>query len=242
MNLNNLKKIIKNTYTILMILGISMLSLAILPVWKIMNNTYYILLLTNEILNNILISLGCGLITSVIVTMLCERANERRKIEEKELMKSNILMDFNELINYYFEGDFEYVTLRNILESKFIFEANDKIQQYLLLGIMFYNPEEFKYLNLLQGYSESLCRTIKMNDIKKLYDEYSEVFDEAVLWDYTMGPYSNEQKVFKVCSELRKSISTINADNILEFVCVYLMYRNYIKKFKNVFNYIKINE
>lgn len=235
------KTLIKKTYIIISFMGIILLLVAILPTWKIIKEKYCIIL-TNDTLNNILISLGCGLITSVIVTMLCEQANERVNIKQKELMKSNILMDFTELINYYFNEGLEYINLKNVINNDFFVDANDKINQYILLGIMFYNEEEFRYLNNLQGYSNSLCETIKENNIKNLYDEYSEIFEDALGWDFSMGPYSNEKKVFKICNILGKPISTINVDKILEFVFVYLMYTKYIKDFQKVFNYIKSDE
>ncbi|MBZ9635074.1 hypothetical protein [Clostridium sp. FP1] len=182
------------------------------------------------------------MITSVIVTMLCEQANERVNIKQKELMKSNILMDFTELINFYFNDGLECINLKDILNNDFGLDANVKINQYILLGIMFYNEDEFRYLNNLQGYSNSLSETIRENNIKKLYDGYSEIFDDALGWDFSMGPYSNEKKVFKICNTLKKPISTINADKILEFVFVYLNYTKYIKDFQRVFNYIKSDE
>ena len=235
------KILIKKTYVVIGLTGVFLLLIAVLPIWKIVQEKYYVIL-SNDSMNNILISLGCGLITSVIVTMLCEKANERVNIKQKELMKSNILMDFNELIDFYFNDGLECINFKNILNNDFFVYANVKINQYILLGIMFYNEDEFRYLNNLQGYSNSLCETIRENNIKKLYDEYSEVFDDALGWDFFMGPYSNENKVFKICNALKKPISTINADKILEFVFVYLKYTKYIKDFQKVFKYIKSDE
>lgn len=235
------KTLIKKTYVVIGLIGIFLLLIAVLSIWKIVEEKYYEIL-SNDTLNNILISLGCGLITSVIVTMLCEQANERANIKQKELMKSNILMDFTELINFYFNDGLECINLKNILNNDFFVCMNAKINHYILLGMMFYNEDEFRYLNNLQGYSNSLCQTMRENNIKKLYDEYSEIFDDALGWNFSMGLYSNEKKVFKICNILKKSISTINADKILEFVFVYLKYTKYIKDFQKVFNYIKSDE
>ncbi|NFI03473.1 hypothetical protein FC959_03485 [Clostridium botulinum] len=253
MDLHNLRKIIrmkrcdknkiliKKTYVVIGALGIFLLLIAVLPLWKIVQEKYCVIL-SNDMLNNILISLGSGLITSVIVTMLCEQANERVNIKQKELMKSNILMDFTELINFYFNDELEYINLKNVLNNDFFANANVKINQYILLGIMFYNEDEFRYLNNLQGYSNNLCETIRENNIKNLYDEYSEIFDDALGWDFSMRLYSNEKKIFKICKVLKKPISTINACKISEFIFIYLTYIKYIKDFQNVFNYIKSDE
>lgn len=208
----------------LIIVGLIILLLAQVNKKTIENSSY-----------DILLAIGSGIFTSGLVSIFCEKTNRKLENERKKRMKRNILQDFTEYIKVYFEEDFDFIRLERIVKSDFIYSIDKKIERYINIGITFYDEEEFEFLETLQGVSSSLKKQMQKDKIRKLYEQYTVVFNEALSWNFDFGPYQNEQAVYDSCNRNGLPISRDNTLKILEFLYVYEMYVVYIKKFHNVF-------
>lgn len=78
-------------YFVIMAIGIFLYLFAVLPLWKF--DSTITSLLTNEILNNFLISIGTGIIGSALTALLIDWRNEKRELERNYKIKSIMLSD-----------------------------------------------------------------------------------------------------------------------------------------------------
>lgn len=229
---------IKKIYVFMMLLGLALILLAIMPIIGIGNRSLEIIL-TSDMLNNILISLGCGIITSTLVSFYIERSNKILDEKHSTKMKRNILNDLIETVEYYSDEDFDFIKIEKMIMSDFLKEVVKSCEMYIPMGIQFYTDEELKIIKQLYHNSLSIISILKEQDIYNLYNKYSEVFSEAVNFKFAHGPYSEEEKMKRVCRALELDYIDSELCKIGEVVFLYHIQNESYKRFLSVFSYLK---
>lgn len=190
----------------------------------------------DEILKNILISLGCGIITSTLVSFLIEHSNWRIERERSRKMKKNILNDLLEIIKKYCDEDFDFIKIEQFIKSDLLSEISSSCEIYIPMGIQFYDDEELKTLKSLYYSSKSLLELMQKESTRELHSKYERVFLKAVNWNFEHGPYSEEDKIKEMCKILKLALSNKEACQIGETVFLYkkqnFEFKESLEKFK----------
>lgn len=228
----------KTLYLIIGFIGLSFIAFAVWPIWGILKGSTIGILLTSELFNNIIISLGCGIVTSTLVSFFIEYSNHNIERERSMKMKKNILNDLLETIKNFCDEDFDFLKIERIIKTDLLTEISNSCELYIPMGIQFYDDEELKALKSLYYSSKSLHELIQQESTIELYISYEGVFLEAVNWDFEHGPYSEEYKIKELCRNLKISISDREACKIGEIVYLYQLQNMNFKKFLEQFKYL----
>lgn len=228
----------KSLYISMGFIGLSFILFAICPIILILDNNNLISFLTNDMLNNIMISLGCGVITSTIVSYFIELSNLKLTRDHGIKMKKNILSDLLEIIKNYNDEDFEFIKIEQLIKSNLLTEISSSCEIYIPMGIQFYNVEELKALKRLYYSSKSLHEIIQQESILELYTKYEDIFTKAVNWNFEHDPYRVEHKIIELCGVLKLEISLINACKIRETVFFYKQLNYEFKELLDKFKYL----
>lgn len=125
----------KKLYILMVIIGLLLILLAILPMVYIFEATPIGLVLSDDMFNNVLISLGCGIITSTLVSFYIERSNRQIVEEHSMKMKENILNDLIESVKHYSDEDFDFIKIENMIEGSFLKKITHLCDLYIPMGI-----------------------------------------------------------------------------------------------------------
>lgn len=226
----------KKLYIIMVIIGITLILFAIMPIVFIIENNAIGTILTNDMFNNILISLGCGVITSTLVSFYIERSNRFIVEEHGVKMKRNILNDLIETVKNYSDEDFDFIKIENMIKSDFLKEIIHLCESYIPMGMQFYSDVELKTLKELYHSSISLYNILQEENILELYKKYKDIFSEAVNYKFEYGPYSEEEKIKRICKVLRLSVNEKELCNIGESIYLYHLQNNAYNKFLDIFS------
>lgn len=226
----------KKLYILMVIIGLLLILLAILPMVYIFEATPIGLVLSDDMFNNVLISLGCGIITSTLVSFYIERSNRQIVEEHSMKMKENILNDLIESVKHYSDEDFDFIKIENMIEGSFLKKITHLCDSYIPMGIQFYNDRELESLQKLHYSAMDLCEILEKQNIYELYEKYKDVFLLVVNFNFEHGPYSEEDKIKEICRKLNLDISEIDLCKIGETVYFYHLQKNTCKQFLDTFS------
>lgn len=223
----------------MVLIGIALILLSIIPTVPMIENSTLGTILSNEMFNNILISLGCGILTSTLVSFLIERSNRIISEEHSIKMKRNILNDLIETVKNYSDEDFDFIKIKNMIESDFLKEIIHSCETYIPMGIQFYDDVELKTLKELYYASMSLYNVLQQQNIPRLYRKYEDVFSQAVNLDFEYGPYSEGENIKRFCETFNLNVCDEDISKIGESIYLYHLQKNTYRKFLNTFSYFK---
>lgn len=228
----------KTLYIIMAFIGFAFIAFAVCPILTALDGSVIGMLLTDDIFNNIIISLGCGIITSTLVSFFIEYSNRNIERERSMKMKKNILNDLLEIIKNYNDEDFEFIKIEQLIKSNLLTEISSSCELYIPMGIQFYDDEELKALKSLYYSSKSLYELMQQESTLELYAAYEGIFSEAVNWSFEHGPYSEEENIKNLCRILKLAISDIQACKIGETLYFYKLQNYTFKKSLDKFKYL----
>lgn len=226
-----------NIYIIIIILGISSILFGVFPC--IIENTLSPII-SSDSFNNIMLGLGTGLITSAVATYLIEKSNLRIKENENRIIKENIVYELNSYVKYILEEK-ELMIFEKIMNENNLFDIINKCENCLILGITFYNKNELDILQNLHGSSKTIKRHIEECQIRKLYNQYENLFKYSILENKNFNPFIIENQL-KESIEIRKNIIRINQQDLYEIAVFHSACINYIfllEQFCEIFRFIK---
>lgn len=230
----------KTLYITMAVIGLAFIAFAVCPILTILRSSAIGELLTNDLFNNILISLGCGIITSTIVSFFLERSNWTIEKNHSRKMKENILSDLLDTVKNYNDENFDFLKIEMCFTTDLLAEISKSCELYIPMGIQFYDAPELKALKNLYFSSKSLLELMQQEESLKLYTAYHDIFYEAVNWKFAHGPYGEEENIKKLCYVLNYNISTMQACKIGEIIFFYKLQNLSFTKFLSIFEYLQM--
>lgn len=190
---------------------------------------------------SILISIGCGLFTSVVVSWLCEYNNQKNENEKRKKMKHVLLDGFKETIEVNLQKEaVEYEDVALVIQTDFITHIPERIKEFLLIGAFLYSENELKYLMGLRASATGLINIVKQNKIRELFSKYETVFYSIKEKDLDHGPYAEcERKIKEICARQYMEIDERTACMIGEFFYSYYIFIIIVRQFSEVFGFEK---
>ncbi len=225
-------------YSIMILIGVAMLVLAVLPFSGLFQNSAGKMLLTENLLENILIALGSGIITSTLVAYFIDKNNRKILIENNTRMIRNILVGLYDIIKEYNSNEEESHKLKDFTDIEFLTNILESCEASIPLGIGFYSIEEVLILKKIVYWSKSVIEHFNDNNIIDFYERYEEVFKIVVDFEFKDGPYSEEDKIEKICRDNNLAYSEKIEKVIGESIYLYKKFNVACSEFIEEFSYL----
>ena len=162
-------------YIIVIFCGLILFLYAELPIIKYLQSISFIL--TNKVLNDLLIALGTGMIGSSLTALLIDRSHEKQNTIISNMMKRQILYDMLLNLRYWINSDDPIEIFEKRHNNEYIDERIIECQRSLNFAIPFLSSDEYEAISTIEIQLKNISNDMQQLHEKEHYLHYKEIYE-----------------------------------------------------------------